>query len=172
MTRGLRTVDPRRRPGWFRRVLAAVASTRAWLFFSRHVNWYVDPWLLRLSKGRIASPLVVRTGLLETRGARTGTLRRNAIIYFHDVERDPERVIVAASHAGSPRNPGWYHNLLAHPDVTFGGVPMKAAVVDETEHDRLWRLADNVFPAFARYRRTAAAAGRTIPLVELTVAGP
>jgi deazaflavin-dependent oxidoreductase (nitroreductase family) len=171
MQRGPRTVDPSRRPGWFRRLLAAVAATRVWLFFSRHVSWYVDPWLLRLSNGRLASPLVFPTGLLETLGAQTGLPRSNAVIYFHDLERDPERVIITASNAGSARNPGWYHNLVAHPDVRFGGVPMKATVIDDTEHDRLWKLADNVFPAFARYRRTAAAAGRKIPLVELTATG-
>jgi deazaflavin-dependent oxidoreductase (nitroreductase family) len=148
-----------------------VGATRVWLFFSRHVSWYVDPWLLRLSNGRLASPLVVRTGLLETRGARTGAVRRNAVIYFHDLERDPQRVIVAASNAGSARSPSWYYNLVANPDVTFVGVPMKATVIDDSEHDRLWRLADNVFPAFLRYRRTAEAAGRKIPLVELTAAG-
>ena len=168
--RGPRTVDPRRRPGWFRRLFAAVGATRVWLFVSRHVNWYVDPWLLRLSNGRLASPLVFPTGLLETRGARTGAVRRKAVIYFHDLERDPQRVIVAASNAGRPDNPSWYYNLVAHPDVRFVGVPMKATVIDDSEHDRLWRLADNVFPAFARYRRTAAAAGRKIPLVELTAA--
>ena len=79
---------------------------------------------------------------------------------------------MTASNAGGPRNPGWYHNVVAHPDVRFGGVPMRARVVDDVEHERLWRLADNVFPAFASYRRTAAAAGRTIPLVELNPDGP
>jgi deazaflavin-dependent oxidoreductase (nitroreductase family) len=145
-----------------------VAANRAWLFVSRHVSWHIDPWLLRLSRGRVASPLVFPTGLLETRGARSGATRRNAVIYFHDLERDPQRVVVAASNAGSPRNPSWYYNVVAHSDVRFGGVPMKATVIDDAEHDRLWRLADNVFPAFARYRRTAAAAGRKIQLIELT----
>lgn len=46
---------------------------------------------------------------------------------------------------------------------------MRAAVVDdETGRDRLWVLADRVFPAFATYRRDAATTGRTIPIVELT----
>jgi hypothetical protein len=46
---------------------------------------------------------------------------------------------------------------------------MRATVVDdETERDRLWDLADNVFPAFARYRTRAAHLGRVIPIVQLT----
>jgi deazaflavin-dependent oxidoreductase (nitroreductase family) len=161
-----RSIDPTRAPGLFRRMLAAVATTRVWLSVSRHVNWYLDPWLLRLTHGRFASTLVIPTGLLETRGARTGARRRNAIIYFNDVGSD--RLIITASNAGSPRNPSWYHNLVADPDVIFNGVRMRARAVDEDEHVRLWSLADNIFPAFARYRHTAAAAGRTIPLIELT----
>jgi len=53
--------------------------------------------------------------------------------------------------------------------VTFGGMPMRAAVVDdEAERDRLWTLADRVFPAFATYRRDAAEKHRSIPLIQLT----
>jgi len=164
----VRTVDPTRPPGWFRRFYAMVAATRPALFISRHLNWYVDPWLLQHTRGRLASTLVFPTGVLETRGARTGAVRRNAVIYFHDIEGDRERVIVAASNAGAPRHPNWFHNLVADPEVTFGGVPMRASVVDDADRGRLWVLADNVFPAFARYRRVAAARDRTIPLVALT----
>jgi deazaflavin-dependent oxidoreductase (nitroreductase family) len=104
------------------------------------------------------------TALLETRGARSGAARRNAIIYFHD----GERVAIVASNAGAPRDPAWYHNVRAHPGVVFGGIPMHATVVDdEGERDRLWALADRVFPAFAKYRKQAARTGRTIPIMQL-----
>jgi deazaflavin-dependent oxidoreductase (nitroreductase family) len=77
-------------------------------------------------------------------------------------------VTIAASNAGSSRHPSWYYNLLAHPDVRFGGMPMRATVVaNEAERRRLWVLADRVFPAFDRYRRDAAKANRTIPLIQL-----
>lgn len=158
-------MDPTRRPGVFARAYAALAVTRLARFISRNVSWKLDPVLLRATRGRIASTLVFPTAVLETRGASSGASRRNAIIYFHD----GEQVIVAASNAGSPRNPSWYYNLRAHPDVVFGGVPMRAAVVeDETERRRLWQLADNVFPAFARYRTDAAKVNRVIPIVQLT----
>jgi hypothetical protein len=46
---------------------------------------------------------------------------------------------------------------------------MRAAVVDdEAERNRLWPLADRVFPAFASYRRDAARVHRRIPIVQLT----
>jgi deazaflavin-dependent oxidoreductase (nitroreductase family) len=160
----LRHVDPTRAPGVFARLYAALAATRLATFISRHVNWKLDPMLLRASRGRFATTLVFPTALLETRGARSGTARSNAIIYFHD----GERVTIVASNAGSPRDPAWYHNVCAHPDVVFGGIPMRATVVDdEGERSRLWVLADRVFPAFAKYRRQAAKTGRTIPIIQL-----
>jgi deazaflavin-dependent oxidoreductase (nitroreductase family) len=161
----LKHVDPTRPPGVFVRTYAALAATRFALFISRHVNWKLDPLLLRLTGGRFATTLVFPTALLETQGAHSGARRRNAIIYFHG----SDRVVIAASNAGSPKNPAWYHNLRAHPDVTFGGIPMRATVVsDPAECDRLWVLADRVFPAYANYRRAATRANRTIPIVQLT----
>ncbi len=62
-----------------------------------------------------------------------------------------------------------YYNLRTHPDVTFGGIAMRATVVDdEGERARLWVLADRVFPAFPKYRQEAAKVKRTIPIVQLT----
>jgi deazaflavin-dependent oxidoreductase (nitroreductase family) len=124
---------------------------------------------LRATHGRFATTLVFPTALLETRGARSGARRRNAIIYFHD----GDRVTIVASNAGDARHPAWYHNLRAHPDLTFGGIPMRASVVnDEAERQRLWVLADRVFPAFASYRRDAAKVNRRIPIVQLVPREP
>lgn len=165
MTANLRHVDPDRPAGTIARAYAAMAATRMARFISRHVNWKLDPFLLRITRGKVSSTLFFPTAVLETTGAKSGEPRRNAIIYFHD----GDRVTIAASNAGSDRNPSWYHNLRAHPAVVFGGVPMVATVVtDEAERERLWPLADRVFPAFENYRRDATKANRTIPLVQLT----
>jgi hypothetical protein len=45
-------------------------------------------------------------------------------------------------------------------------------VTGTTEQDRLWVLADRVFPAFANYRHDAAKVGRTIPIVQLSSPDP
>jgi deazaflavin-dependent oxidoreductase (nitroreductase family) len=124
---------------------------------------------LRATRGRVGLGLVLPTALLETRGAKSGAVRRNAVIYFHD----DDRVTIIASKAGYEKHPAWFHNLLAHPDVTFGGIPMRATVVsDENERHRLWTLADRFFAPYATYRRDAAKANRTIPIVQLTVREP
>lgn len=161
----LKRVDPNRAPGWFNRAYAALANTRLGRFMSVHVVWKLDPYLMRVTRGRLGMGLVMPTALLETRGAKSGALRRNAVIYFHD----EDRVTIVASKLGLPSHPAWFHNLQTHPEVTFGGIPMRATVVgDEAERQRLWVLADRIFAPYAAYRREAAKANRTIPIVQLT----
>ena len=162
---GLQYVDPQKRRGLIYRAYARLVGTRAMGWLSRKFVWKLDPLLLRLSGGRIGMGLLLPTALLETRGARTGQPRRNAVIYFHD----GERVTIIASKLGMPQHPAWFHNLRAHPDVKFGGQRFHAEVIDdESERARLWQLADRVFPAYADYRERAAQAGRAIPIVQLT----
>jgi deazaflavin-dependent oxidoreductase (nitroreductase family) len=164
----LKYVDPTRPRSRFSRAYAALSATRLGRFFSAKVVWKIDPYLLRATRGRLGMSLTLPTALLETRGAKSGAVRRSAVIYFHD----SDRVTIVASRSGAARHPAWFHNLVAHPDVTFGGIPMEARVVsDEAERTRLWALADRVFPPYATYRRDAAKADRTIPIVQLTARG-
>lgn len=161
----LRYVDPNRPPSFFSRVYAALANTRLGRFMSAHVVWKVDPYLMRATRGRLGMGLAMPTALLETRGAKSGELRSNVVIYFHD----GDRVTIVASKLGLPEHPAWFHNLQAHADVTFGGMPMRATVVgDDAERERLWSLADRVFAPYAVYRREAAKANRTIPIIQLS----
>ena len=169
MTDSLRYVDPKIRRGPIHRAYARLVSTRfaTWLATTRiwsAIVWRIDPYLMRLTRGRLGTGLLLPTALLQTRGARSGLVRRNAVIYFHD--RD--RVIIFASQAGRPANPSWYYNARANPDVELGGLPFRAELVeDEVERTRLWELAERVFPAFAIYRDSAGQAGRTIPILQL-----
>jgi deazaflavin-dependent oxidoreductase (nitroreductase family) len=161
----LRYVDPHRPRGRFSRAYARFSATRLGRFLSQRISWKLDPFLLRATRGRISTSLVIPTAVLETRGARSGAVRRNGVIYFHDADR----VTIIASKAGDARHPAWFHNLRAHPDVTLNGIPMRATVVeDEAERQRLWTLADRVFAPYATYRRDAGKASRTIPIVQLT----
>lgn len=108
--------------------------------------WKVDPHLLKLTRGRFSTAGPLATALLESLGARTGQPRRNATLYFND----GDRVTIIASKRGWPKNPAWYYNLREHPDIVFGGLPFRAEVVeDQAERQRLWDLADRVFPEYA-----------------------
>jgi deazaflavin-dependent oxidoreductase (nitroreductase family) len=82
--------------------------------------------------------------------------------------RDGDRFVVAASAGGSPTDPQWYRNVIAHPEVTVEAkgetFKAKATVTDHVEHDRLWRHHVAERPEFADYPEKA---GRTIPVVTL-----
>jgi deazaflavin-dependent oxidoreductase (nitroreductase family) len=161
----LRYVDPYRRRGRLYLAVARFATTKLGMWLSETFAWKLDPYLLKLTGGRLRSTGPVASALLESRGARTAQPRRNATLYFHD----GERVTIIASKRGSPTNPAWYYNLREHPDVVFGGLPFRAEIVeDEAERERLWDLADRVFPPFAEYRTWAGKAGRVIPIVQLS----
>lgn len=165
----MRYVDPYKRRGRLYRAICRFSATRPGGWLSIHISWRVDPHLLRLTRGRLSTAWPVAAGLLESQGAQTGERRRNATLYFHD----GERVTIIATLRGWPRNPAWYYNLRTHPDVIFGGVPMRANIVeDEAERRRLWDLADLVYPQYADFREQAAKAGRVIPIVQLVLARP
>jgi deazaflavin-dependent oxidoreductase (nitroreductase family) len=157
-------VDPRASRSLLYRAWVSFLGTRIAAWLSMKVVWKVDPHLLRWTRGRLGLGLMLPTALLQTRGARTGSLRRNAVIYFHD----GERVTIIASKLGAPEHPSWFHNARANPEVLFGGHPFRADVIDdEATRARLWELADQVFPVYAAYREKAAHAGRAIPILQL-----
>ncbi len=134
------------------------------MWLSRRVAWKLDPILLKLTGGRFGLSFPVASAVLETRGARTGQPRRNATLYFND----GQQVVIVAARQGSPRQPGWYHNLRRNPDVVFGGLPFRAEVVEEGgERQRLWDLAVRVYPQYETFRRWAEAAGRQVPVIRL-----
>jgi deazaflavin-dependent oxidoreductase (nitroreductase family) len=160
----LKRVDPNAKRGAIYRAFAAITNTPPARWLSRHVLWRLDPPLMRTTKGRLRLGGLIRTALLETTGAKTGRPRANAVIYFHDGDTP----IIVASRLGDPRDPGWFFNVRAHPDVRLGGEPFRAEIVtDEAERERLWALADRVFAPYAAYRERAAKAGRTIPVIRL-----
>lgn len=103
--------------------------------------------------------------LLTTVGRRSGA-ERVCPMMFH---RDGERVLVIASNMGAAHHPAWYHNLLAHPDVTVEiGDEQYAAHAAPTvgvDRDRVWAELKEHYPFFAEHERKT---DREIPVVALT----
>ncbi len=162
--RELSYVDPLKRRSRFYYALARLSATSFGAWFSIHIAWKLDPLLMKWSGGRLSTTGPLAAALLESRGARTGLPRRNATLYFHD----GDRVTIIASKRGLPEHPAWYYNVLAHPEIVYGGAPFRAELVeDEAERERLWHLADRVFPEYADYRKRAGRAGRTIAIFQL-----
>lgn len=102
------------------------------------------------------------TLLITTRGRRTGTLRRTALIYG----RDGDRYLLVASNGGAARHPAWYLNLCANPqvEVQVGAEKFRATARTATaeERPRLWQVMTKVFPTYARYQKET---DREIPVV-------
>ncbi|MCC3768550.1 nitroreductase/quinone reductase family protein [Streptomyces sp. UNOC14_S4] len=106
--------------------------------------------------------------LLTTRGARSGLPRTTPLVHL----RDGDRLLVFASNGGAPVAPAWFHNLTAAPDDVVVEVgteryPVRARLVDESEHDAVWARQIAVDPQFADFRERARQAGRTTPVVAL-----
>jgi len=102
--------------------------------------------------------------ILTTQGAKTGETRENPLACI----KDGDSYIVIASWAGAPKNPPWYYNLLAHPEVTVEvGTERFAAtarVVDEPKRSELYAQMEQLMPPFAEYRQKTS---RTIPVISL-----
>jgi deazaflavin-dependent oxidoreductase (nitroreductase family) len=100
--------------------------------------------------------------LLTTTGARSGQTRINPLAYT----RDGDRYVVIASKGGAPTHPDWYHNVVAHPEVTIEVGPdrfqARASVPEGAERDRLYDAQAAVMPGFAEYQRNTT---RRIPVV-------
>ena len=87
--------------------------------------------------------------LLTTTGAKSGQQRTTPLVYLSE----GRNIYVFAGNRGAPTNPAWYHNLVAHPDVTVEIGPEKfearAIVVDSEERDRLGAIQVQKIPALA-----------------------
>ena len=106
--------------------------------------------------------------LLHTVGAKTGQARVNPVMY----QQVPGGYAVFASKGGAPDNPDWYHNVLAHPQVTAeigsGSVDLQARVAQGEERERIWTAQKTAYPGFADYERKTS---RQIPVLILEPVG-
>jgi deazaflavin-dependent oxidoreductase (nitroreductase family) len=119
----------------------------------------------RANEGRVGGrfrwvPLL----LLHHRGAKTGIERVNPLAY----RKVGDAYVVFASKGGSPTNPDWYHNLIAHPEaqieVGTETIDVVARVAKGEERRRIWATQTADMPAFGEYERRS---GREIPVVVL-----
>lgn len=102
--------------------------------------------------------------LLTHTGAKSGKIRETPLQFV----RDGQDVLLMASAAGSDQHPGWYHNLVANPEVHIlinGETQQVTAEVPD---------ADQQAPLLARFVETDDRFGkymekteRTIPVVAL-----
>jgi deazaflavin-dependent oxidoreductase (nitroreductase family) len=134
-----------------------VDSPRGWV--ATHIRSYVETGGRRGHRWHGAPTL-----LLTTRGRRSGTRRRTALIYG----RDGDRYLVVASNGGAEGHPNWYLNLAADPDVEVQvgaeRFAARARTATAEEKPRLWPVMTALWPEYDTYQRKTA---RVIPVVVL-----
>ena len=126
----------------------------------------VHQWLYETTDGRIGRSLGGRPMLLlRTVGRRTGEPRTAALLYV----REGKSYVVIASKGGAPQHPGWFHNLVAEPNVEVQvgreRVAVRARVAEGEERARLWARADDVNQG--QYAIYQSRTRRPIPVVVL-----
>jgi deazaflavin-dependent oxidoreductase (nitroreductase family) len=123
----------------------------------------------RANGGRVGgtwegTPLLV----LHHTGAKSGVSRVNPVAYLPD----NQRYLIWAANGGAPNNPGWFHNLKAHPNtrIEVGSETIHVVAEEATGSERevLFAKAAERYP---QLRELAQKAPRVIPVVVLTPRG-
>jgi deazaflavin-dependent oxidoreductase (nitroreductase family) len=120
--------------------------------------------ILKVSGGRLLSTAHGMPAIeLHTTG-RTSGLRRSVMLTTP--VHDAQRVVIVASKGGDDRNPEWYGNLAANPDVeiTMDGEtkPMRARTASAEEKATLWPEIVAAYKGYAGYQERTQ---RDIPVV-------
>ena len=125
-----------------------------------------NTWVFRASGGRLGAKFRggASVGLLTTTGRKSGAERTTPLIYL----ADGERIALVASQGGMPRNPLWYDNLSAQPEVAFqtpkGKRRYRAHIANSSEKAALWPRLVAIYPDYAEYQKRTE---REIPVVVL-----
>jgi deazaflavin-dependent oxidoreductase (nitroreductase family) len=110
----------------------------------------------------------MNTLLLTTRGRKTGTLRRTALIYG----QDGGRYVVVGSNGGKAKHPDWYWNIQADSRVRVQvgteHFEARARTAAGKERGRLWALMAKIFPTYESFQKKTK---RKIPVVVLEKIG-
>ncbi len=119
----------------------------------------------RKNGGKVGGPFAgAQMVLLTHKGARSGTTYTTPLVY----SKDGDRFVIIASKAGAPKHPSWYHNLVAHPEVTLEigteRFKARATVTRGDERERLFDAQARQMPQFNEYKKNTT---RQIPVIAL-----
>ncbi len=153
--------------GWYTNVIRSLGH-RPWFATVGRAAVPVDRWLQRRTGGRITviGRTALPTLLLTTNGRKSGLPRTVPLLYAPD----GDSFVVTASNWGQQQHPAWSANLLASPEAVVsldGGrqIPVRAALAEGAERDRVWPLVTRVWPAYDTYVERS---GRAIRVFVLT----
>jgi deazaflavin-dependent oxidoreductase (nitroreductase family) len=137
-------------------------------FFARTMH-HLDRPVSRWTGGRhtLTSALTGLTvAMLTTTGARSGVRRTLPVLTF----ASDGALVVIASNFAQGHHPGWYYNLLAHPEVELlvdGAIQqLTATLASGEQRARVWEQAVTIYPGWRAY--AAREPGREIGVFLLT----
>jgi deazaflavin-dependent oxidoreductase (nitroreductase family) len=119
--------------------------------------------VFRASKGRLMSRFLggYPVCVVTTIGAKSGRLRRIALIHLPHGDNK----LLVASQGGMDRNPVWYYNIVANPDILImvdgAEKAYRARQVSDAEKAALWPHLLALYPEFDEYQ---ARTDRNIPV--------
>jgi deazaflavin-dependent oxidoreductase (nitroreductase family) len=103
---------------------------------------------------------------LTTVGAKTGEKRLTPLARFPDGEG---HWLVVASLAGAARNPGWYHNIAAHPEVWIEVAGRQLRVnAEQLEGERRKEAWQRIVASQPRYAGYQQKTDRILPIIRLS----
>lgn len=122
--------------------------------------------LMARRAGRRGRLMGMQVLALTTVGRRSGQRRTTPVAWFPWTDGS---YLVVASAGGARRNPGWYHNIVAHPDQVEVEVQGHSTAVDPEElhgeeRARAWELITRTLPRFAGYEEKT---DREMPVIRL-----
>src|SRR6202171_1076717 len=79
----LRYVDPHKRRAGGYKANVGLGRSRVGQFVARHIARHTDPYLFRLTGGRVNMGAIINAPLIST-GAKSGEPRVMQLTYFHD----------------------------------------------------------------------------------------
>jgi deazaflavin-dependent oxidoreductase (nitroreductase family) len=108
--------------------------------------------------------------ILHAIGAKSGQTHLTPVVGF----RNETGWRVVASKGGTPENPAWYHNLLAHPELDIEAlengeivvVPVTATEIGADEWEAAYAAIADEEPQFGGYLEKT---DRRIPVFQLTL---
>jgi deazaflavin-dependent oxidoreductase (nitroreductase family) len=154
---------------WLQKVITRIAMSAVGARFSAYTMHHLDKLVLRVSNGRSTAATLL-TGLeilsLTTTGAKSGQPRTVPLVA---IPYKSGQYVIIASNWGQQKNPAWYYNILAHPQVTVTrDGRSQTYLAHETDGDAraaCWQAALATYPGYAAYERRAR---RRIPVILLT----
>jgi deazaflavin-dependent oxidoreductase (nitroreductase family) len=125
-------------------------------WFIRNIASRVDPWLFKISNGRLTSfgPVAAVPMLtLTTIGRHSGKPRSVQLVC---VEHQGDHLIIASA-MGQDKHPAWRYNLEAQPEVEaqVRGASFRAlaTAISDTEKKQLWGTICATIPQMCVYEK-------------------